>query len=294
MLLSNVLLGSALTARDSWCGNEKPSPEFLATLSSLQAIERNSPLVYSRQNSSTNATINIPVHIHGIVNTTDSDDTLSDAVLQAQFDVLVDRYAPYDITFSLQNKTRLIDDNAAKGFDYSGWNSFKLQNRKGDYTALNLYYVTNMDDTFWSLGVCSLPSNPIDSIFAGLDGCTINAGTTPGGSWKGRSYKGEITIHEVGHWLSLLHTYDGMNCAGPGDYIDDTAAEAALDVNVCPVGRDSCPDQPGLDPVDNYMDTAGEECWNKFTEGQRVRMHSAWWNLRVPQGHNATTVVKRT
>lgn len=68
-------------------------------------------------------------------------------------------------------------------------------------------------------------------------------------------------VHEVGHFLSLLHTYIG-GCDGPGDEIDDTPrlvvnTTEALYETECPVGRDTCPDDPGLDPISNYMGYAG-------------------------------------
>jgi hypothetical protein len=56
--------------------------------------------------------------------------------------------------------------------------------------------------------------------------------------------------------MGLLHTFEG-GCKGSGDYIDDTPAQAGPTLG-CPVGRDSCPKQPGLDPIHNYMDYSFE------------------------------------
>jgi hypothetical protein len=54
-------------------------------------------------------------------------------VLKSQFEILSDRFAPYNITFTLKSTNRRVDDNNSKGFDYNGWNSFKAAQRKGDY-----------------------------------------------------------------------------------------------------------------------------------------------------------------
>ncbi|KAH8898169.1 hypothetical protein GQ53DRAFT_711301 [Thozetella sp. PMI_491] len=283
MLIPNLVLAGTLAGSKDWCSTPPPTAEFLSTLASLKATESTPQHLYSRQNTTLNATITVPVYMTAVVNTTDSDETLSEAVLKAQFDVIADRFAPYDITFTLESTSRVVDDDNAQGFDYSGFNGFKASHRKGDYGALNLYYVSNMGYENWGYGSCTLPTDP-GSFFASLDGCTMRSHTVPGGEEDGKIYKGEITVHEIGHWFSLMHTFDGEDCDGPGDYIDDTPAESVWQLNVCPVGRDSCPDQPGLDPINNYMDYAGEGCWTEFTPGQKARMHNSYWTVRAPQG----------
>ena len=66
---------------------------------------------------------------------------------------------------------------------------------------------------------------------------------------------GKTSVHEVGHWFGLLHTFQDNTCdAGDvGDYIDDTPQES-VSTDGCPVGKDSCPSSPGNDPVHNFMD----------------------------------------
>lgn len=70
--------------------------------------------------------------------------------------------------------------------------------------------------------------------------------------------KGKTATHEVGHWSGLFLVLDGFDCAGEGDMVDDTPATSVATVG-CPARQDSCPDQPGLDPVHNYMDYASHD-----------------------------------
>ena len=140
------------------------------------------------------------------------------------------------------------------------------QLRTGDYRDLNVYFLTDWD----SLGSCYPPVETArGSTEFFQDGCTINAGALPG-SWAGDSYNlGMTTVHEVGHWFGLFHPFQpsgpGIDwtgpgvCEGTGDYIEDTPLQKDPSQG-CPMKKDSCPDQPGEDSVDNYMDYS-DDAW---------------------------------
>ena len=78
---------------------------------------------------------------------------------------------------------------------------------------------------------------------------------------------GKAAVHEVGHWLGLLHVFtegqngsdDEGNCDGDGDGVDDTPIQKTRSYG-CQVGKDSCPNQEGTDSVHNYMDY-GDDKW---------------------------------
>lgn len=123
--------------------------------------------------------------------------------------------------------------------------------RRGDYKTLNLYYVLDIDGSHPSF--CPYPSSTIElgSNDYFMDGCTMISATMPGGSAVNYNM-GMTTVHEVGHWFGLFHTFDG-GCSALGDYVDDTPAEAQPNFG-CDKVVDSCPGSVGVDPVHNYVD----------------------------------------
>jgi hypothetical protein len=81
---------------------------------------------------------------------------------------------------------------------------------------------------------------------------------------------GRTATHEIGHYLGLYHTFEG-GCSPPDDYVADTPEEFEPNVG-CPIGMDSCPADPGLDPIHNYMDYTDDVCYTEFSFGQADRM----------------------
>ena len=170
-------------------------------------------------------------------------------MLNQQLAVLNEDYASSGVAFNLLG----IDKTANPAWSQDGAeNEMKSALRKGSYSTLNLYYLTYLSGY---LGYCYFPTDaPEGSNDFTIDGCSILADTVPGGPADGYNL-GKTTTHEVGHWLGLYHTFqDG--CDG-GDEVSDTPAQDSPSSG-CPVGRDSCPNAEGLDPIHNYMDYSTE------------------------------------
>ena len=119
----------------------------------------------------------------------------------------------------------------------------KTSLHKGRSIHLNVYTVRLASSNGYSplpVRYASLPK---------LDGIVIRFTTLPGGSSTER--QGGTLVHECGHWLGLLHTFDG-GCIGPGDGVDDTPPEASEGWG-CPIGRKSCPNSDLPDPIREYL-----------------------------------------
>jgi hypothetical protein len=99
--------------------------------------------------------------------------------------------------------------------------------------------------------------------------------------YKGRFDLGFTAVHEAGHWFGLHHTFNGA-CNAKGDYVDDTPAQG-IPTSGCPADntQDTCPREPGFDPIHNYMDYSTDYCYEEFTQGQTDRAHDFWLEFRV-------------
>jgi len=183
--------------------------------------------------------------------------------IDAQLDLLTQNYAATGISWRHTQTLRVISPlwHERITADTTGLR-FDMQSflRQGGATTLNVYTLGFSRDTV--NGFSSLPVNYRSE--PRMDGVAIRYTTMPGGIDPERA--GGTLTHESGHWLGLRHTFAG-GCEGDGDGVADTPAEAEPAFG-CPVGRDSCPDQPGLDPINNFMDYTDETCRSEFTPGQ--------------------------
>lgn len=63
--------------------------------------------------------------------------------------------------------------------------------------------------------------------------------------------------------------------------MDDTPHQLSYSWDECDFQRDSCPNSPGFDPTENYMNYGRDECQSEFSSGQIARMWAQWNEYRA-------------
>lgn len=209
--------------------------------------------------------VSIPVAFHVLHD--GNNGYLSSGTINSQMNVLNSAFSGTGFSFTLASVD--YTDNAAwynMGYNTTAERDAKAALNVDPYTHLNVY-TANLSGGLlgWATFPSSLNNDPDD------DGVVLLDESLPGGSASPYN-QGDTGTHEVGHWLGLYHTFQG-GCNGQGDQVDDTPAEKNPAYG-CPIGRDSCRRQAGLDPVENFMDYSDDACMDHFTNGQTLRMHA--------------------
>jgi hypothetical protein len=223
--------------------------------------------------------VNVAFHI---VSTAAKAGTITQQMADDQLTALNKAYSPSNIKFKRTVTTFTVNDAWAVG-ESADAAAMKSALRNGTYATHNIYFMTDLTGSI--LGTCSLPSDigpgtPDPSSY-NSDGCMIQANTMPGGNIYGFNL-GMTAVHETGHWMGLLHTFEGYSCSGNGDYVSDTPVQSTS-TDGCPSkpAKDSCPQSAGNDPIHNYMDYSDDSCYTNFTPGQTSRMASMWSTYRM-------------
>ncbi|KAG8898183.1 hypothetical protein FRB99_007627 [Tulasnella sp. 403] len=245
------------------CGSN-PSPEEIdqaeAEFAKLDNVTDSNPLA-TRDSSANSAPVEVFVYWHVIqANTTYAGGSLPSSQIEKQIDVLNGVYNTAGISFTLSETDYTTN---AEWFDELGPSNsdvereVKEQLRQGDKTTLNIYSA-GFKNEGTLLGQSTFPrdytSNPE------LDGIMLLYSCLPGGA---------LSDFNLGH-VGLYHTFQ-RGCKGHGDHISDTPAEARPTFDCPTEADDSCPGQPGLDPIHNFMDYTNDPCRTQLTDGQFKR-----------------------
>jgi hypothetical protein len=267
------------------CGvnRSQASKHFSKTIKSLSRNMRHqiagtrAPAILKEREDISMITINTYIHI---ITTSAAADAYTKKQAKKQINAMNVVYKRIGLTFKLIETDITVNDAWAVA-DGPDMDTLKLSLRKGTYADLNLYFHSDLSGGI--LGTCTLPSQVVvgmDPTLYASDGCNINANTMPGGSMAGYN-QGMTAVHETGHWLGLLHTFEGYSCEGEGDLIADTPMQATS-TDGCPVDqvKDSCPGMEGVDLIHNYMDYSEDSCYESFTPGQVSRIRTLWTQYR--------------
>ncbi|HEX4947237.1 MAG TPA: zinc metalloprotease [Blastocatellia bacterium] len=220
----------------------------------------------------------INVYFHVINNGTSlSQGNIPDTQIAQQISVLNAAYAQWGWSFNLVSTSRTT--NAAwytAGYGTTAEAQMKNALRQGSADDLNIYS-NNMGGGLlgWATFPSSYASNPKN------DGVVILYTSVPGGTAAPYNL-GDTATHEVGHWMGLYHTFQGgcaKNATNGGDLVADTPAERSPAYG-CPVGRNSCVNIAGVDPITNFMDYTDDACMDRFSAGQDTRMDAQFSTYR--------------
>ncbi|GEM_PF-5148366 len=229
---------------------------------------------------------NAPPSYEGVAGVPGSWQQLSDGVNPPFESVGVTYHASTSLsTYDVTNTTQVAAMDALLPFNVTGENK-----------TLDIYIVDGVLDPLGNPieGISTLGSGfPFDDVViaASTAGDVSNAGnTTPAGFLASGAEQGKVLVHEVGHWLSLLHTFaDDEACLSTyqslqGDYISDTPPQASAGSCFSPPAL-SC---NGVDIIyfNNHMDYSCDahkitvSGVDPFTPEQIIRLNTSIQQLR--------------
>lgn len=214
--------------------------------------------------------LSVPLHVH-ILQDSQGSNPVSMEIINASVTRLNAGFARAGFTFQVESIETVVNDT---------WANVPRSNQGllDEISAALNVRVRNAANVYIGLlegfcGFASLPysQDPNEAVY--LDYTCL-----PGGR-ESDAY--DTIIHEMGHFMGLLHTFapEPNGCRGRGDYIADTPFQKIPHFKCKRV--DTCPRRPGLDPVRNYMDYTEDSCNHRFTRGQIALMRYAHPYYRI-------------
>lgn len=270
------------------CGQTDPTDSDMRT---AVTIVRDWVANRKRSGSSIQAIVAIPIYFHII--TAGSVGAKTDSQIKGQLDVINTAYGSRGFSFVLKGITRTDNSSWYTGVSPGSQAEKEMKQalRIGSASTFNVYLTSPGGGL---LGWATFPSNYAAN--PSNDGVVIRNESIPGGSIPSYN-EGDTLTHETGHWLGLYHTFQSKaipllslflpsflqlrnGCKSrQGDDISDTPAEKTS-ASGCPIGRDTCSNIAGADPIHNFMDYSDDACLTEFTPQQAEKMQAMWATYR--------------
>lgn len=224
-------------------------------------------------------TYTIPVVFH-IIHKTDGTGNISDQHIYDQMQVLNEDFralpgtlgeAGFDtmIQFQLVDITRTAN---SEWFDDRGELQFKRDLGWDPNRYMNVY----VNSASGYLGYSTLPQQDAGSV---IDGIVMLYEVVGGRDMAFDSYdQGRTLVHETGHYLGLLHTFEGYGCYegyAAGDLVADTHSEDDEHYGCTQTNSCGTPDD-----IHNYMNYTDDICMHEFTSEQANRAICSLVNYR--------------
>jgi hypothetical protein len=222
-------------------------------------------------------TISIVFHI---IHKSDGTGNISDQRIRSQVSVLNQDYGAIPgsagergyntkIQFKLAGITRTANDNWFNDRDEVG---FKRALGWDQNHYLNVY----VNNASGYLGYAYLPQEDAGDVY---DGVVLLYKAIGGRNNGFDAYdQGRTLVHEVGHYLGLLHTFEGYGCFEgytSGDLIADTHSENDEHYDCRQTSTCGTPDD-----IHNYMNYTTDSCMYEFTPEQANRLVCSLINYR--------------
>jgi hypothetical protein len=282
------------------------NPALAETVASIEAFTantlRNRPVIVtggstgtittSENNNATVPLITIPVVVHIVYQT--AGENISDAQVQSQIEVLNTDYQKKNRdTAEIPSYYRSLAANCGFRFglaqlDTNGQATTGIVRRQTNVAAFTIddgiKFTTSGGDDGWdrdrylNVWVGSLTGGILgySSIIGGpkaSDGVVVlytAFGTN--GTATSPFNLGRTTVHEVGHWLNMIHTWGDDSCGN--DQVADTPPQEGPDYGDPGGIVISCGNDPYGNLYQDYMDFTNDIGMHLFTYGQRDRMRT--------------------
>jgi gliding motility-associated-like protein len=296
-------VSSQVSGQNNSCGQQQVMKEFYRKQPSyLQLNNQIEQFLYERSEKikrgelspqQSTGIVTLPVVVHIIHN--NGSENISDAQVLAGIQHLNEAFANtgfYDPANGVNTQIQFCmaqrdpNNNSSNGITrnaspytvmggpayYSDDLNVKNINRWNPNCYINIWLVRSIPGSV--AGYAYLPS----AHGSNVDGIVQEA------TYFGSSYTNDVvTIHEMGHYLGLYHTFEGSctnnDCSKDGDKVCDTPPDQSTAGVSCSTNVNSCTtdalsgfstDQNDL--KEDYMDYGNFNCMKVFTQGQADRM----------------------